>query len=82
MFWVQIHVILILTVSSNLANRSAPNTAVELPRRCSLVMKSFRSMHVQNKVYYKGVSEQHIVSIFSDFDSTYFKGKNDVFLVK
>ena len=64
----QIHVIFILAVSSNLVNRSAPNSAVELPWRCSLVMKSFRSMHEQNKFYYKGVSEQRIVASAAKFN--------------
>ena len=41
---VQIDVILIQTVSSNLAIRSVPNSAVELSRRYLLVTKSFRSM--------------------------------------
>ena len=44
-------------------------------------------MHAQNKFYHKTVSEQRIVasvakSLVSDFDSTYFKSKNNAFLVK
>ena len=66
--FVQIHVILIYTVSSNLAIRSVPNSAVELPRRCLLVMKIFRSMHAQNKFYYKGVSEQRILASVAKFN--------------
>ena len=66
-FLVQIHVILIQTVFSNLAVRSVQNSAVELSRCYSVVMKSFISMYAQNKFYYKGVSEQHIVASVAKF---------------
>ena len=65
--WYKIHVILMQTVSSNLAIRSVQNSAVELSRRYSVAMKSFRSMHAKNKLYYKGVSEQRIVAWVAKF---------------
>ena len=46
-------------------------------------------MHVQNKFYYKGITKVNstllhrwLHSLFSDFDSTYFKSENNAFLVK
>ena len=55
------------TASSNLAIRSVSNSPVEFPMRYSLLMQNFRSMHAQNKFYYKGVSEQRIVASVTEF---------------
>ena len=55
------------TVSSKLAIRSVPNSVVELSRGYSIIMKSFRSMHAQNKFYYKGVRDRHIVASVAEF---------------
>ena len=52
--------------------RSIINSAVELSRRYLVVMKSVRSMHAQNKFYYKGVSEQRIVASVAKFTGQRF----------
>ena len=64
---VQIHVILIQTVSSKLAIRSVPNSVVELSRGYSIIMKRFRLMHAQNKFYYKRVRDRRIVASVAEF---------------
>ena len=64
---VQIHVILIQSVSSKLAIRSVPNSVIELSMGYSKIMKSFRSMHAQTKFYYKGVRDRRIVASVAEF---------------
>ena len=64
--WHRYRVILIQTISTNLTVKSVQNSTCALPNEYLLVMKIFRSIHVQ-KVSLQGVSKRSVVALKDEF---------------